>query len=157
MFACSIPHAKHIVETFQAAGVSAEHLDYHHDDDERKEILDRFARGETMVLSNCTLLSEGWDCPACEVMILARPTRSLIRYIQMVGRVLRPSPETGKKMALLLDHSGSTARLGHPCDDLPLELDDGKPKAAGKRKGRAPGVASEAVPVVQVHAPGRRS
>jgi DNA repair protein RadD len=134
VFACSIPHSKHIVEMFQAAGVSAEHLDYHHDDDERKEILDRFARGVTTVLSNCTLLSEGWDCPACEVMILARPTRSLIRYIQMVGRVLRPSPETGKKMALLLDHSGSTARLGHPCDDLPLVLDDGKPKAAGKQE-----------------------
>ena len=112
VFACSISHSKHIVETFLAAGVSAEHIDYHADDDERKEILDRFARGVTTVLSNCTLLSEGWDCPACEVMILARPTRSLIRYIQMVGRVLRPSPETGKKMALLLDHSGSTARLG---------------------------------------------
>ena len=134
VFASSIPHSKHIVETFQAVGVSAKHLDYHHDDDERKEILDRFARGETMVLSNVALLSEGWDCPACEVMILARPTRSLIRYIQMVGRVLRSSPETGKKMALLLDHSGSTARLGHPCDDLPLELDDGRPKAAGKER-----------------------
>jgi superfamily II DNA or RNA helicase len=64
-------------------------------------------------------------------MILARPTRSLIRFIQMVGRVLRPAP--GKTKALLLDHSGSTSRLGHPCDDLPLELDDGKPKV-GKNK-----------------------
>ncbi len=134
VFACSIPHSKHIVETFQSAGVSAEHLDYHHDDDERKEILGRFARGETMVLSNVALLSEGWDCPSCEAMILARPTRSLIRFIQMVGRVLRPSPETGKKIALLLDHSGSTVRLGHPCDDLPFELDDGKPKTAGKQE-----------------------
>lgn len=134
VFASSISHSKHIVEQFQAAGVGAEHLDYHHDDDERKEILDRFARGVTTVLSNCSLLSEGWDCPACEVMILARPTRSLIRYVQMVGRVLRPSPETGKKLALLLDHSGSTARLGHPCDDLPLELDDGKPKTSARDK-----------------------
>ncbi len=95
-------------------------------------ILGRFARGETMVLSNVALLSEGWDCPACEVMILARPTRSLIRFIQMVGRVLRPAD--GKTRALLLDHSGSTARLGHPCDDLPLELDDGKPKVAAADK-----------------------
>lgn len=67
-------------------------------------------------------------------MILARPTRSLIRYLQMVGRVLRPAP--GKVRALLLDHSGSTVRLGHPCDDLPLELDDGKPKTAGKQRER---------------------
>ncbi len=132
VFATSIPHSKHIVETFQSAGVIAEHIDYHADDDERAAILGRFARGETMVLSNVALLSEGWDCPACEVMILARPTRSLIRFIQMVGRVLRPAP--GKAKALLLDHSGSTARLGHPCDDLPLELDDGKAKSSGKQQ-----------------------
>lgn len=132
VFAASIAHSKHIVEQFQAAGVAADHIDYFHDDDERAAILDRFARGETMVLSNVALLSEGWDCPATEVMILARPTRSLIRFIQMAGRVLRPAP--GKEHALLLDHSGSTARLGHPCDDLPLELDDGKPKSASKQQ-----------------------
>ena len=128
VFATRIAHSKHIVEQFTAAGVVAEHIDYWADDDERAAILGRFARGETMVLSNVALLSEGWDCPACEVMVLARPTRSLIRFIQMVGRVLRPA--YGKTKALLLDHSGSTARLGHPCDDLPLELDDGKPKTA---------------------------
>lgn len=132
VFATSIAHSKHIVEQFQAAGVAAEHIDYHADDDERAAILDRFARGDTMVLSNVGLLAEGWDCPATEVMILARPTRSLIRFIQMTGRVLRPAD--GKERALLLDHSGSTARLGHPCDDLPLELDDGKPKVASKQK-----------------------
>lgn len=132
VFATSIAHSKHVVEQFQAVGVAAEHIDYHHDDDERAAILERFLRGETMVLSNVGLLAEGWDCPATEVMILARPTRSLIRFIQMVGRVLRPAD--GKERALLLDHSGSTERLGHPCDDLPLELDDGKPKSAGKQK-----------------------
>ena len=133
VFACSIAHSKHIVEQFQAAGVAAEHIDYRANDDERAAILDRFARGETMVLSNVGLLAEGWDCPATEVMILARPTRSLTRFVQMVGRVLRPA--NGKKRALLLDHSGSTARLGHPCDDLPLVLDDGKPKSsAGKQQ-----------------------
>lgn len=128
VFATSIAHSKHIVEQFQVSGVSAEHIDYHADDDERAAILGRFARRETMVLSNVALLSEGWDCPATEVMILARPTRSLIRFIQMVGRVLRPA--SGKTKALLLDHSGSTARLGHPCDDLPLELNDGKPQTS---------------------------
>lgn len=131
-FATSIPHSKHIVEQFQAAGVVAEHIDYHADDEERAAILGRFARHEIMVLSNVALLAEGWDCPDTEVMILARPTRSLIRFIQMVGRVLRPAD--GKTKALLLDHSGSTARLGHPCDDLPLELDDGKPKASSTEK-----------------------
>lgn len=132
VFATSIAHSKHIVEQFRTAGVSAEHIDYLADDDERAAILGRFARSQTMVLSNVALLSEGWDCPACEVMILARPTRSLIRFIQMVGRILRPAD--GKTRALLLDHSGSTARLGHPCDDLPLELDNGKPKASANEK-----------------------
>jgi superfamily II DNA or RNA helicase len=138
VFATGIAHSKHIVEQFNAAGVIAEHIDYWADDDERAAILGRFSRGETIVLSNVALLSEGWDCPATEVMILARPTRSLIRFIQMVGRVLRPAE--GKSKALLLDHSGSTARLGHPCDDLPLELDDGKPKtnSAEKRERTEP-------------------
>ena len=132
VFATSIAHSKHIVEQFNSIGVAAEHIDYHHDDDERALILDRFARRETRILSNVGLLAEGWDCPATEVMILARPTRSLIRFIQMVGRVLRIAD--GKKQALLLDHSGSTKRLGHPCDDLPLELDDGNPKKSGADK-----------------------
>ena len=136
VFATNIPHSKHIVENFIAAGVTAEHIDYLHADDEREEILGRFARGETMVLSNCALLSEGWDCPSTSVMILARPTRSLIRFLQMVGRILRPSD--GKARALLLDHSGSTAILGHPCDDLPLVLDDGKPKKSTDKKIERP-------------------
>jgi DNA repair protein RadD len=131
VFATDIAHSKHIVETFQAADVTAEHIDYRMTDDERAAILERFANGATTVLSNCALLSEGWDCPTAEVMVLARPTRSLIRYIQMAGRVLRPAP--GKERALLLDHSGSTARLGHPCDDLPLALDDGKPRTSGSK------------------------
>lgn len=52
----------------------------------------------------------------------------------MVGRVLRPAP--GKTRALLLDHSGSVERIGHPFDDLPLELDDGSPNKAGIRQER---------------------
>lgn len=142
VFASSIAHSKHIAESFGAAGVVAEHIDYHDDDETRAAILGRFARGETMVQCNVGLLAEGWDCPATECMILARPTRSLIRYLQMVGRVLRPAP--GKVRALLLDHSGSAVRLGHPCDDLPLELDDGKPKKSdakeAERKEKLPKV-----------------
>jgi len=131
-FASNIAHSQHIVEAFQRAGIKAAHLDYHHDDDERAAVLDSFARGEITVLSNSALLAEGWDCPSCEVMILARPTKSLIRYVQMVGRVLRPHP--GKARALLLDHSGTVLRLGFATDDLPLELCDGNANKAGSRK-----------------------
>ncbi len=131
VFASGIPHSRHIVSTFQQAGIVAEHIDYHMDEEERQDILDRFASGEIMVLSNAQLLSEGWDCPSCHTMILARPTKSLIRYIQMCGRSLRPhdSKRSDRGMyALILDHSGTVEELGMPTDDLPLHLDTGKPK-----------------------------
>lgn len=132
VFASNIAHSQHIVAEFIRHGVKAVHIDYHHDDEERAEILDGFNQGRFTVLSNSALLAEGWDCPRAEAAILARPTKSLIRYIQMVGRTLRPHP--GKERALLLDHSGTVLRLGFATDDLPLELDDGNANKAGSRK-----------------------
>lgn len=123
VFAASIAHSRHIVAEFQKAGISAEHIDAYTDDDERHAVFERFNNGDTRVLSNVGVLCEGWDAPHCRTMILARPTRSLIRYIQMAGRILRPFE--GKDRGLLLDHSGSVTELGFPTDDLPLELDDG--------------------------------
>jgi superfamily II DNA or RNA helicase len=130
VFATNIAHSEHICEQFNAASVAAAHLDCYTSDDDRRAILDRLDQGETLVVSNCAVLAEGWDCPAVEVMVLARPTRSLTRYIQMAGRILRPA--IGKENALILDHSGTCRRLGFPTDSLPLHLDDGKPNKAGK-------------------------
>lgn len=136
-FATSIAHSRHIVEQFLQAGISAEHLDCYTDDAERAAILDRVKSGQTRIVSNVGILTEGWDFPACSVMILARPTRSLIRYVQMAGRILRPYP--GKEKGLILDHSGSSLKLGYPTDDLPLELDAGKPRSASpKSEPKAP-------------------
>lgn len=126
VFATNIAHSQNIVAQFRSAGVQAEHIDCYTDEDERAAILRRLEKGDTRVVSNVSVLAEGWDCPSVEVMVLARPTKSLVRYIQMVGRVLRPAP--GKTKALMLDHSGTAKRLGFPTDDLPLELDDGRPK-----------------------------
>lgn len=131
-FAANIAHSKHIVESFRAAGVPAEHIDCYTDEDERAAILRRVAEGETTIISNVGILTEGWDFPACKTMILARPTRSLIRYIQMAGRVLRP--HATKDRALILDHSGTVSRLGFPTDDLPLVLDDGRAGEASKKE-----------------------
>lgn len=125
-FATNIAHSQHIVEAFRADDIRAEHLDCYTPEEERAEILARSQSGETTVLSNVAILAEGWDNPACEVMILARPTKSLIRYIQMSGRILRPFE--GKERGLILDHSGSAIELGYPTDDLPLELDTGAPR-----------------------------
>jgi len=138
VFASNIAHSKHIVEQFLAAGVTAEHIDCYDDTDTRRETLKRFESGKTTIISNSALLAEGWDAPFCQTLILARPTKSLIRYLQMAGRVLRPAD--GKTRALILDHSGTVKHLGFPTDDLPLELDDGKPKksAQAKKKEKLP-------------------
>lgn len=127
VFATSIAHSQHITEQFCAAGYPAEHIDCNTLDDVRQGIIDRLQSGQTKVISNVQVLSVGWDCPIAECMVLARPTRSLALYIQMVGRVLRPFH--GKDRAVILDHSDTCTKLGFPTDDLPLELDDGKRKA----------------------------
>jgi superfamily II DNA or RNA helicase len=138
-FATNIAHSKHIVDEFTRAGVRAMHIDAYTPDKARRTIIDGFKAGEFEVLSNCAILAEGFDCPAAEVMILARPTKSLVRHIQMAGRILRPFE--GKAKATILDHSGTTQRLGFVTDDLPIELDDGKP-----RKGSEPKPKPEALP-----------
>ena len=77
---------------------------------ERKEILEDFEKGEYDVLCNSMLLTEGWDCPAVDCVIVLRPTRVRSLYQQMVGRGMRLSPETGKKELLLLDFLWMTER-----------------------------------------------
>lgn len=132
VFATNISHSKHICEQFKSIGVTAEHLDCYTSDADRKAILERVALGETKVTCNVGILCEGWDFPSCKVLILARPTKSLIRYLQMAGRVLRPFP--GKEKALIIDHAGVVKRLGFPWDDFSQELDDGKPKDGASKK-----------------------
>ena len=127
VFATNISHSKHIMEKFIHAGVTAEHIDCYTSETDRLAILDRVSSGETRVICNVGVLAEGWDFPACKTLILARPTKSLIRYLQMAGRVLRPFP--GKDRATILDHSGVVRRLGFPWDAFSMPLHDGKPTA----------------------------
>lgn len=138
-FATNIAHSQHIVQEFQQAGIRAEHIDCYTPTDQRRAILNRLRSGETRVVSNVAILAEGFDLPDLYCMILARPTKSLTRYLQQVGRILRPAP--GKTHALLLDHSGSVEELGFPSDDLPLTLDDGSRKTStAKTEKRKPAV-----------------
>jgi DNA repair protein RadD len=134
VFCVDIKHSMNVTAQFMQHGVHAEHIDAYTPDARRKDIIERFKGGEIKVISNCAVLAEGFDAPLAEVMILARPTKSLIRFIQMAGRILRPFP--GKNRALILDHSDTVARLGFPTDDLPLKLDMGIARqqvgAAGK-------------------------
>jgi superfamily II DNA or RNA helicase len=134
VFATNISHSKHIVEQFQASGVSAAHIDCYTSDEDRQEILHQVAAGDITVISNVGILAEGWDFPACKTLVLARPTKSLIRYLQMAGRVLRPYEGKGK--AIILDHSGAVRRLGFPWDYFGQHLDDGKPKKSSAEKDK---------------------
>lgn len=120
VFAVSIKHSRHIVDQFLAAGIPAEHADGEMDHRERDAIIRRLRAGETKVVSNVDLISEGFDCPAIEAVSLLRPTESLALHIQQSGRALRPAP--GKDAALILDHVGGTMRHGLPDAERTWEL-----------------------------------
>jgi superfamily II DNA or RNA helicase len=122
VFCATRSHSRFVCEEFRSRGVRAEHLDGETDVDERKAILDRVRSGETTVLCNVFVATYGLDIPNLECAVLARPTRNITLYLQIVGRVLRPAP--GKTEALIIDHSGAVEEHGFADDDIPWSLDD---------------------------------
>jgi DNA repair protein RadD len=130
-FATNVEHSMDICERFRTAGAKCEHLDGTTPDMEREAILARLARGETRIVSNVGVLTEGWDLPVTSAVILARPTQSRGLWRQMVGRALRPC--AGKTDCIILDHAGATKEHGFITDPDTLSLEDGikGPKRAG--------------------------
>lgn len=122
VFAAGVENSRHIVAQFNAAGITAEHVDGSMSVEERDGKVERFRRGETLVLSNADLFGEGFDVPAIEAVILLRPTKSLSLYLQQVGRALRPM--AGKREAIILDHAGNSLVHGLPDDEREWSLDD---------------------------------
>ena len=129
-FCVGIDHSRHVAEQFRSVGIRAEHVDGSKDSRRRARIMDRFAMGDIQVLTNCDLISEGFDVPAVEAAILLRPTQSLSLYLQQVGRALRPQP--GKK-AIILDHVGNVLRHGLPDDDREWTLEGRDRRGGGKQ------------------------
>ena len=113
VFASGIRHSKDIVARFIAAGVDAEHLDGETPGDERAAILERLSSGRTTVVSNCAVLTEGFDAPAIRCAVIARPTLSLVLHMQTAGRALRP----GAVQPVIIDHAGNVGRHGMPHED----------------------------------------
>lgn len=115
---------------FQAAEVNG-------DIQNRAEILEAFEKGAYNVLCNSMLLTEGWDCPSVDCVVVLRPTKVRSLYCQMVGRGTRLSP--GKEHLLLLDFLWHTERheLCHPasliCDseEVAKKMTENLEKAAG--------------------------
>jgi superfamily II DNA or RNA helicase len=123
-FGINIVHSEAIADEFRANGVNAVHIDGYTPRDERKEIIADFKAGKIKLLSSVGVLTKGFDAPDATCLVIARPTKSLMLHIQMLGRVLRKS--SCDTNALILDHSGNLARLGFPDDVLPNVLDSGK-------------------------------
>lgn len=110
VFATGVRHSLHIKEQFERAGITVAHIDGETPKDERDEILQKMEDGEIQVVTNCMVLTEGWDMPKVSCAILARPTKSYGMYLQMAGRILRPYDK--KTDAVIIDHAGAVYEHG---------------------------------------------
>lgn len=131
LFAVNRAHAAELQASFIERDIPAGYIDAHTSPQERSLIADQFHSGEVKVVCNvgCLVAGVDWDV---RTLILAAPTRSEIKYVQMVGRALRTAP--GKEYALILDHSDTTQRLGFVTDIHYDELCDGSPDNKKERK-----------------------
>ena len=121
VFGVDVAHSVHVKDEFVESGVRAEHVDGSTPKIERDAILVRLASGETEVVTNCLVLTEGFDLPAIGCIVLARPTKQIGLFRQMAGRGLRPAP--GKSNLILIDHSGAVFRHGLLEDEIEWTLD----------------------------------
>lgn len=149
VFACNVAHSMTLMDRFRAAGVAAEHVDGTSPKEEREGVLRRLASGETTVVCNVNVLTEGFDCPAVENIVLARPTMSIVLYLQMIGRGMRvhcfacgqdaswketSCPSCGsssvKRVCRIHDHAGLIVNHGMPDAERDHSL-----QADGRKKG----------------------
>lgn len=121
VFCVDVAHSLHVCSEFRKSGVNAEHLDGSTPLHDRNAILERLRSGATEVVTNCQVLTEGFDAPNVSCIVLARPTKQLGLFRQMAGRGLRPAEN--KANLKLLDHSGAVFRHGLLEDRITWTLD----------------------------------
>ena len=119
-FCCSVAHSQAVAEAFNGQGIAAASIDGSLDVTTRRALLEHLGTGELQVLTSCSLISEGFDAPSVGGCLLLRPTQSEALHLQMIGRCLRP--QAGKQ-AVILDHVGNIARLGHHLDERHWSLE----------------------------------
>lgn len=112
IYAINRAHAKHICDEYSRAGYNVVCIDSKTPDAERKDLVKKFKKGQIDIIVNVDIFSEGFDCPDIEFIQLARPTRSLVKYLQQVGRGLRPTEN--KQHCVILDNVGMYSRFGLP-------------------------------------------
>ncbi|EES7331093.1 DEAD/DEAH box helicase, partial [Escherichia coli] len=110
-FCVNVAHANFVTREFLQSGIGAEVMTADTPHDERQDIIRRFEEGATKIIVNVGVLVAGFDSDV-RCLIYARPTKSEIRWLQCIGRALRTA--SGKKRALIFDHSGTVHRLGFP-------------------------------------------
>lgn len=126
VFATDVDTAEEISQDFNANNIRAVSLNGKSQTAFREQSINLFASGKIQVLINVDLFDEGFDVPACDVCIMARPTASLGKFLQQIGRVLRPAPN---KVALIIDHVSNVIRHGLPDMHREWSLDRRQKKA----------------------------
>lgn len=122
VFACSCDHADSLRGEFRQAGIDAETIHSRmRDKEEIKRIVERFRANEFPVLISVDMVIEGFDVPDVSCVVIARPTASEKKHIQMVGRGLRDHP--GKVDCLIFDHASNFSRFGPLLEYEPPRLD----------------------------------
>lgn len=114
VYAIDIDHAQAIAECYNALGLKSVALDSKTPAKKRKEMVEAFRRSEIDCLVNVNLFDEGFDCPDVEFIQMARPTLSLAKYLQMVGRGLRINKENKDKVCMIIDNVGNYRKFGLP-------------------------------------------
>jgi DNA repair protein RadD len=130
-FCVSIEHATHVAENFRSAGFRAVSIDGKMDKAMRREIVRDFGRGQINVMTSCSLIDEGFDCPGIVGVIDLSPTWSLARCLQRWGRGFRPF--AGKDAAIFMDQVNNSGRHGLPDDPREWSL-LGRDARKGKKK-----------------------
>ena len=126
VFCASVEHARHAAEYWQENGYSAEYAHGKMADEERAAAVERFKSGQTQLLFNVELFTEGFDYPELNCIIMLRPTKSLTLYTQMLGRGMRipDGRRWNEKELILLDVTDNTVRhaptLRNPVVDAPV-------------------------------------
>lgn len=133
VFAVNRAHAAQLQQQFAGAGVAMGYCDAHVDLIERKVLFDRLKRGELAGIVNVGTLTTGVDADI-RCIVLARPTKSEMLFVQMIGRGLRTAP--GKADCVILDHADNHARLGFVTGIHHERLLSGKDKKAETAKER---------------------
>ena len=108
VFAADLNHAKSLAEVFKAQGVSAAWVSGEIPLNLRRSLLEKLRSGQLKVIVNCMVFTEGFDEPSLDAILVARPTRSLVLYCQMIGRGLRAYP--GKKNCLFIDFVDNSSK-----------------------------------------------